>query len=406
MPPQEQSHTPSTRRPPSLEVADIVRAHGAAFRQRHALTPEQHRVLRDIERCRTAALGGHLDVCNACGHSTPSYNSCRNRHCPKCQGLHQAKWIEQREQRILPTHYFHVVFTLPSELRTIAMYNRERVFDLLFQAASQTLLVLGRDPNRMGAQLGITAVLHTWTRELQFHPHLHCIVTGGGLSLDGDRWVSTSRRYLLPVKVLAALFRGKFLDALARAHTHDAFVLPPGMDPSHVARLRDTLYRKDWIVYAKRPFGGPEQVFRYLGRYTHRVGISNHRLVAMDEQTVTFRTKAGKTVTVTPEQFLRRFVQHVLPRGFVKIRHDGLMAAGNAKTKLEMARRLLESPPAPAQGSATDGGADRCVRAEESLNWHDRLRTLTGLDRTRCSRCGHGTMVPFPLPSSRTPDTS
>src|ERR1700689_1397644 len=251
---------------PALELADVVRAHGDAFVRSRALRSEQRDALRDIERCRTAALGGHLDVCTACGHEKPSYNSCRNRHCPKCQALAQARWIDKRVERLLPVHYFHVVFPPPSELRGVAMRSRELCFDLLFASAAETLLALARDPKRLGAELGVTMVLHTWTRALLFHPHVHAIVTGGGLSEDGSSWVGTRPNFLFPVRVIGALFRGKMLAALERARDHGLVTL----DDVDVAALR----QKSWIVYAKRPFGGPEQVIRYLGRYTHRVGIS------------------------------------------------------------------------------------------------------------------------------------
>jgi Putative transposase/Transposase zinc-binding domain len=340
--------SPSPRRP-LFELADIVREHGEAYRRSHALTPDEAAVLRDIERCRTAALGGHLDVCDHCSYTSPSYNSCRNRHCPKCQGLAQAKWIAEREERILPVRHFHVVFTMPAELHALVRFRRTELFQALFACAAQTLLELGRDDRHLGATLGLTAVLHTWTRELRFHPHVHCIVTGGGLSLDGRRWIDARKKYLFPIKVIGALFRGKFLDALRKAHAHglfagfDAFEDPEGFD-----RLMRALAKKDWIVYAKRAFGGAEHVYRYLGRYTHRVGIANSRLIAFDHDAVTFRTKNGKTVTVTPAEFLRRFLLHLLPPGFVKMRHFGLLASGNVNTKLAKARRLLDARVKPA----------------------------------------------------------
>jgi hypothetical protein len=303
---------------PALEVADIVRAHGEAFVRTHVLLPEQHAVLRAIQRCRTAELGGHADVCDACGHVEIAYNSCRDRHCPKCQGLAQAKWIEQRMQRVLPTQAFHVVFTLPSELQGLALQNRREIFTLLFASAAEALLELGRDPKWLGADFGITSVLHTWTRDLRFHPHVHGIVTGGGLSPDGDRWIPTRPGFLLPVRVLGALFRGKFLARLVRLYEDGELGLegPAATlaDPARFARLRDKLYRTRGVVYAKQPFGGPEQVFRYLGRYTHRVGLSNRRLVSLDERGVTFRTRGESIVALAPDEFLRRFLLHALRR--------------------------------------------------------------------------------------------
>jgi Putative transposase/Transposase zinc-binding domain len=401
--------TPARR--PLLEVADIVREHGEAYLRRHAVSAAELRALRDIASCRTASLGGHVDVCDACGYREVSYNSCRNRHCPKCQSLTQAKWVAARSVRVLPTHHFHVVFTLPAELRALALVNREKVFDLLFASAAQTLLELGADPKRLGALLGITAVLHTWSRDLSFHPHVHCIVTGGGLSPDGTRWVACRRDYFLPVLVLGALFRGKMLAALRRAYDRGELVLSGGAaalaDPSAFAALLDALYNKRWVVYAKPPFGGTEQVFRYLGRYTHRVGLSNHRLLGMDARGVRFRTRGDKTVTLAPIEFLRRFLMHVLPRGFVKIRHYGLLSSSHATTTLEVARTRLEG------ASATASSAARPTPAIESADWRARLAALTGIDLTRCPRCG-APMTRCPLlladldlgSTSMPPDTS
>ena len=312
--------------PRRVQVGDIARTFGAALREKYALTPEQHAVLRDLERCRTAALGGHMHACDSCQYAVPMYNSCRNRHCPTCQSLEQHKWLERRRETILPTPYFHVVFTLPSELRPLVREHRALLLDLLFAAASQTILQLARDPKRLGATVGITAVVHTWARNLSFHPHLHCIVTAGGLASDG-RWVPTREKYLLPVKVLGKMFRGKFLAGLARlfdegkldARPYTTGVVANLVEPRNFARLKNVLYRKDWLVYAKSPFRNPRALFRYLGLYTHRVAISNQRLLSVDDQQVVFRTKGKKTCRLTPLEFIHRFVQHVLPRGFVKI---------------------------------------------------------------------------------------
>lgn len=374
-----------------MEVADIFREHGEVYRRTHALTAEQRRVMGDIERCRTAALGGHLDYCDTpgCGYSHPAYNSCRNRHCPKCQALAQARWIEQRKARILPTSYFHVVFTLPSQLKVVALRNRRVVFDLLFAAAAQTLLALAKDPKRLGAQIGFTAVLHTWTRDLRFHPHLHCIVTAGGLDPSGERWVPSRSRFLFPVKVLGRLFRGKFLAGLRTLHDAGRLDLAGCCahlaKPGRFAELLDALYGIDWVVYSKPPFAGPNYVYHYLGRYTHRTGISNRRLLAHDARGVTFGTKDGKAVTVPAEEFIRRFLLHVLPDGFVKIRHFGLMAAGNVHARLERARTLLlqRQTPEPAPPPTE---VDRPAPA----SWQERLLELTGRDVRRCPRCGCG----------------
>ena len=266
VPQHEPAPSPSGQVRPRLEVADIFRLHGEVYRQKHALLPEQRHAMRAIEICRTDVLGGHLDVCDACGLVRPAYNSCRNRHCPKCQALAQALWIEKRMERVLPTHSFHVVFTLPHEIGPLALRNRRIIFDLLFSSASRTLVELGRDEQRLGALLGVTAVLHTWTQDLRFHPHTHCVVTGGGLATAGDRWISSRQKHLFPVRVMSALFRGKFLDGLARAYEQGKLDLNGACgdlaDRERFRRFKDELYRKPWVVYAKRPFAGPEQVFK------------------------------------------------------------------------------------------------------------------------------------------------
>ena len=294
------------------------------------------RVLHDIEVCRTEALGGHLDVCEACGDSRPSYNSCRNRHCPKCQHQRAVRWVREREARTLETHHFRVVFTLPAQLRAVALRHRRLVLDMLLRCASETLLKLGRD--RLHAQLAVTTVLHTWSRDLGWHPHVHCIVSGGGLDVDTDRWVSTTRKFLFPVRVMGALFAGKMLAMLAGASTRGKLDFGTTDPTSFFTQL----YRTRWIVYSKAPFGDASHVIRYLGRYTHRVGISNSRIQAVAPQAIRFATRAGKSVTLQPLEFLRRFVMHVLPRAFVKIRHYGLLAPLNVNTRLARARQLLE----------------------------------------------------------------
>ena len=366
------------RRRPELEVATIFREHGQAYRRTHALSVEQLRVMGAIARCRTAALGGHIDVCTSCGSARPSYNSCRNRHCPKCQGLAQAKWLEGRKQRLLPTHYFHVVFTLPSELRPLARLNPRLVYGLLFEASSQTLLELGRDPKRLGALLGVTCVLHTWSRTLALHPHIHCIVTGGGLAADGERWVASSSKFLFPLQVMARLFRGKVLCGLRRAHRRGELRLPDDLvESSGFDALLETLFDIDWVVYSKRPFGGPDNVYAYLGRYTHRVGLSNHRLRDIDDDHVTFVGRHDKRVTLTHHEFIRRFLVHVLPPGFVRLRHYGLLAPCNATTVLERTRELLGQPP---------------PEPVDDITWRERFFQLTGVDLRKCTHCRHRTV--------------
>jgi hypothetical protein len=377
-----------------LEVADVFRAHGEAFRQRYRLSGDQLKVMRAIEVCRTDVLGGHVDVCPDCNYQRISYNSCRNRHCPKCQALPAARWLERRMQRVLPTHYFHVVFTLPSELRPLARLNRVHIFDLLFASAAQALLELGADPKRLGGQLGITMVLHTWTRELKFHPHVHCITTGGGLAFDGQRWRSTRTDYLFPVKVLAKLFRGKFLHGLARLYAQGQLLLDERSaslaDPQIFAAFRDQLYRTDWVVYAKPPFRGPEHVYRYLGRYTHRVAISNQRMRSIDSRGVSFLTKHGRSITLDADTFVHRFLLHVLPPRFVKIRHFGLHASSNATTRLELARRLLD-------GGVTAPASVESTSTQPVPTWQQLLHKLTGTDPSRCPRCT-AQLVRLPLP--------
>jgi predicted RNA-binding Zn-ribbon protein involved in translation (DUF1610 family) len=369
---------------PPLELADVVRHVGDSFRRGRALSREQKRALSDIVRCRTAELGGHKDVCQTCGFERPAYNSCRNRHCPKCQALEAARWLERRRARILPVHYFHVVFTLPAELRPLARAHRELVFDAMFAAAGAALGELGRDPRRIGGELGVTAVLHTWTRQLEFHPHIHCVVTGGGLSLDGERWIATRSDFLLPVRVLGALFRGKVLAALGAARAKGELRVT---DRVAWQRLIDKLYRLRWNTYVKPPFGGPEQVFAYLGRYTHRVAISNHRLLSFDEHGVRFRTRGDRHAILSADEFVARFVEHVLPPGFVKIRHYGLHSASHATTRLEQARALL--------CAASPSAAINVPRSHdiEPSDWRDLARELTDVDLTRCPNCGQATMV-------------
>jgi len=379
----------AARERPRFEIGDVVRAHRGALEAARSLSLDQRRALSAIALCRTAALGGHLDVCIACGHERPSYNSCRNRHCPKCQSLAQEKWVAERLARILPVAHFHVVFTLPAALRPLAAYRPALVYDLLFETASATLLEVGRGP-KLGGLLGITAVLHTWTRELELHPHLHCIVTAGALAPAGDRWIRARAEYLLPVRVLGDVFRGKFLAALRREHARGSFSRFDGfVDPEAFERLCSAITKHRWVVYAKKPFAGPEHVFRYLGRYTHRVGIANSRILGVGADHVTFRTKDGKAITLAPIDFLARFVQHVLPKGYVKIRHYGLLAGSNVHTLLERARSLLR-PASPPNGAPT------------ATSWLEILLALTGRDVRRCALCD-GAVVIMGLPSPPSP---
>jgi hypothetical protein len=307
---------------PALEVAQIFRHHGPDYRKNHGLTPEQHKAMRDIERCRTALLGGHVDACSqGCGYLAISYNSCRNRHCPKCQSLKQAKWLAERLKRLLPVPYFHLVVTLPHELKPLTRFNPELVFNLLFETASRALRQFARDYERLQAQVGFTAVLHTWDQDLNFHPHLHLVVTGGGLSPDGERWIAASNSFLVPVRALSKIIRGKFLEALDKVFCEGRLKgkIPYLKDPMQFQRLIRKLRRKKWVVYAKGSFGASQKAYHYLSRYTHRVALTNHRLVSLAEGKVSFRARDNsrpghqRLVTTTASEFIRRFLWHVLP---------------------------------------------------------------------------------------------
>ena len=351
---------------PALDVADIFRAHGPAWRRDQAghLSLGQLKVMSAIEACRTAELGGHVERCEDCDQVRIAYNSCRNRHCPKCQGSAAQRWLEARQAELLPLAYYHVVFTLPAQIGDIAFQNKAVVYDILFKAASQTLLTIAADPKHLGARLGLTAVLHTWGSALTHHPHVHCIVPGGGLSLDGQRWISCRPRFFLPVRVLSRLFRRLFLEKLAAAHAEQRLAffgqLAGLADRATFAERLAPLRRVEWVVYAKRPFAGPQSVLAYLARYTHRVAISDSRLVSFDDRGVTFRWKdyrqdgqaRRKLMTLAPGEFIRRFLIHVLPNGFHRIRHYGLFTNTARAANLAKARALLQAPP-PAAANAS-----------------------------------------------------
>jgi hypothetical protein len=338
-----------------LEVADIFRRHGPAWRNANAghVSLDQLKVMSAIESCRTAALGGHVARCEDCAHALIAYNSCRNRHCPKCQGAAAKEWLAEREAELLPVPYYHVVFTLPAAIGDIAYQNKAVIYDILFKASAETLITIAADPRHLGARVGVTSVLHTWGSALTHHPHVHMIVPGGGISLDGSRWVSCQPGYFLPVRVLSRLFRRLFLEKLIAAHAtghlyffgdHAALA-----DAQAFAAYLAPLRKIEWVVYAKRPFGGPEAVLAYLSRYTHRVAISNSRLIALGDNGVTFKWKdyriegreRFKTMTLAPDEFIRRFLIHVLPTGFHRIRHYGLFASGKRFENITRARELL-----------------------------------------------------------------
>jgi hypothetical protein len=343
---------------PALEVADIFRDHGAAWRAANAghVSLDQLKVMSAIERCRTAALGGHVARCEKCSHTIIAYNSCRNRHCPKCQGAAAKEWLAEREAELLPVPYFHVVFTLPGPIADIAYQNKAVIYDLLFKAAAEATLTIAADPKHLGASIGITAVLHTWGSALTHHPHVHMIVPGGGISLDGERWIACRPTFFLPVRVLSRLFRRLFLKMLTMAHEADrlaffgdrAALADKGAFAAFLAPLR----KAEWVVYAKKPFGGPQAVLAYLSRYTHRVAISNRRLISADQTDVTFKCKdyriegpgRYKTMTLPTHEFIRRFLMHVLPKGVHRIRHYGLFANSNRAANIARARELLNAP--------------------------------------------------------------
>jgi len=392
-----------------LEVADIFRRFGPAFRQTHAevLGRGQLRAMRAIERCRTAALGGHVEQCDACGHRRITYNSCRHRACPKCQSLARAQWLEDREAELLEVEYFHVVFTVPEPIAAIAHQNKRLVYDLLFHASAETLRTIAADPQHLGAELGFLSILHTWGQNLLHHPHVHCVVPGGGIAPDGQRWIACRRGFFLPVRVLSRLFRRLFLQ-----HLHQAFRAGQLRFSGQFASLRAAeafrthlapAAQAEWVVYAKPPFGGPRQVLNYLGRYTHRVAISNNRLLKLEGRRLTFSWKdykhqaAQRTMTLDADEFIRRFLLHILPNGLQHIRHYGFLANRYRQTKLALCRQLLRAPAPPSPQS------------EAKEDYRDLYLRLTGKSLRDCPLCGKGHMIgietlpPTPLVHARSP---
>jgi len=384
---------------PPLEVADLIRAAGPDFieRSHRWLTSGHRKVLNAIERCRTSALGGHVDECSRCGHRVISYNSCRNRHCPKCQGNARQRWLADRQQELLPTRYAHVVFTLPHRLAPLALQNKKIIYGLLFRASAETLLEIARDPKHLGADIGFFSVLHTWNQKLEHHPHVHCVVPAGGLSPNHTGWIKPRYPFFLPVKVLGRVFRGKFVSALRRAYRHGQlgfhgqlhFLAHPKAFSSWIRQL----FRLDWVVYCKRPFGGPQHVIRYLGAYTHRVAISNRRLVSLHDGKVTFRWRDSahknkkRMMSLALGEFLRRFLLHTLPGGFVRIRHFGFLANRKRAVLLPLCFRLLGSAPEPAttnQQGSTDRNASvwNCPQCGGVMVVIDRFTAAAALARS------------------------
>ena len=377
---------------PPLEVADLIRAAGDAFleRNRHWLGWKHIKVLRAIRRCRTAALGGHLDECTRCGYrATISYNSCRDRHCPKCQTAARDRWIAARQRELLPTRYLHVVFTLPHRLAPLVLQNKKVLYGLLFRTSAETLLEVARDPRHLGAEIGFFSVLHTWSQKLKIHPHVHCVVPAGGLSLDHTRWVRSRDNYFLPKEVLREVFRGKFVDALKEAFQNGQLRFEGDLkllaQPKIFAAWLRPLFRQDWVVYLKPPFGGPAYVLHYLGRYTHRVAISNHRLVSFTDGQVTFRWRDSahhnqqKLLSLSLDEFLCRFLLHILPKGFVRIRNFGFLANRKRATLLPLCLQLLGSEQQPQaeqqHASSTEDGPDlwRCPKCGGPMKVIERL---------------------------------
>lgn len=397
---------------PKIELAEIIRRYCDAYRAEHetSLSGMQRRVMQAIAACRTAALGGHVEGCDACGHQRISYNSCRNRHCPKCQSLARAQWIEDRQAELLPVPYFHVVFTLPEEIAAIAYQNKAVVYNILFAATADTLRTIAADPKHLGAEIGFFAVLHTWGQTLVHHPHLHCVVPGGGLSTDGERWVACRPGFFLPVRVLSRFFRRRFLELLQQAFDRSELEFFSALEELRqleaFRRYLDPLRLKEWIVYAKAPFAGPEQVLDYVGRYTHRVAISNNRLLDIEDGHVTFRYKdyrdgdTQKTMTLTAEEFIRRFLLHVLPQGFQRIRYYGFMGNRYRQEKLERCRRLLNS------GSPTSEQPKECgTRPDALTDYRDRYEALTGVSLHQCPVCRRGRMITLAkISPSRAPE--
>ena len=378
---------------PRFEVADVFRCHGADYRQKHgaSMSVAQRRVMTAIEVCRTAVLGGHLEQCDHCGHQRNAYNSCANRHCPKCQSLARAKWLEDRQSELLNTQYFHVVFTVPEEILTIAYHNKRQVYGILFRAAAETLRTIAADPKHLGAQIGFFAVLHTWGSNLLHHPHLHCVVSGGGLSADGSQWICCRNGFFLSVRVLSRLFRRLFLEQLCNAFDAGNLEFFSSLEslrnPSAFRNYLAPLREVEWVIYAKRPFAGPEQVLDYVGRYTHRVAISNNRLLDIAEGKVSFCYKdyrheaQQKTMTLQAEEFIRRFLLHVLPEGFQRIRYYGFLANRYRQQKLARCRDLLDtSQPEPAASKVNN-------------DYRDRYEELTGSSLWQCPVCHQGRML-------------
>ncbi|AHF06205.1 IS91 family transposase [Desulfitobacterium metallireducens] len=385
------------------EVADIFREFGPKYRKAHKLTQHTHKVMNAIERCRTSAMGGHVEECDTCGHIKISYNSCRNRHCPKCQGLAREKWLLARERDLLPVGYFHIVFTVPNDLNAFALRNQKEIYTLLFKASSETLMELGKDSKYLGAEIGHISILHTWGQNLMDHPHVHCIVPAGGLSLDGERWIHSRKNFFIPIKVISRVYRGKFMayfkEACQKGKIKFEGELQRFVNTEELKVLVNALYQKEWIVYCKEPFSNPMKVMEYLGRYTHRVAISNERIIGIKKGRVSFKWKdyadqnKHKTMELEGEEFIRRFLLHVLPLKFVKIRHYGILSNRSRNIKLTRCQDIFE--------------IKKEKRAETKHTWEELLLQIKGIDVRSCPICHKGKMIKkeLILPKAYSPPT-
>lgn len=371
------------------EIADIFREFGPEYRRTHKLTMHMHKVMNAIERCRTSALGGHVTECDHCGYRKISYNSCRNRHCPKCQGLAREKWLLAREKDLLPVNYFHIVFTIPDDLNAFALRNQKEIYSLLFRASSEALMELGKDPKYLGAEIGLISILHTWGQNLMDHPHIHSIIPAGGLSLDGERWIYSRKNFFIPVRVISRVYRGKFMayfkEACQKGMIKFEGQLQGFSNAENLKSLIDHLYKREWVVYCKEPFKNPMRVMEYLGRYTHRVAISNDRIIGIKNQRVSFKWKdyahqnKKKVLELDGEEFIRRFLLHVLPLKFVKIRHYGILSNRNRKGKLIRCKDFF--------------GIDNKKDLKTKQSWEELILEIKGIDVRACSFCKKGRMI-------------
>jgi Putative transposase/Transposase zinc-binding domain len=401
---------------PKLELADILRRHGQSFLENQSASAAQRRAVRAILQCRSAELGGHVDQCDSCGHKRISYNSCRNRHCPKCRSLEKARWLDQRQSELLPVHYFHVVFTIPRQLSDLVLQNKKVAYNILFRSTAETLLRIAADPKHLGAKIGFLAILHTWGQNVLHHPHIHCVIPGGGISLDNSRWVACRQRFFLPVRVLSRLFQGLFLHYLDQAFKRGQLEFHGSLahlsDSAEFTRLLSSCRRLKWVVYAKRPFGSPAQVLGYLGRYTHRVAISNHRLLGLEDGKVSFTWKdyrngnAQQVMHLDAQEFIRRFLLHILPSGLVRIRYYGFLSNSHRREKLAICRDLIGTAK-PQEPLSPQTPTLQLLSTPQ--DWKTKYEQLTGHSLSLCPLCRTGRMLTVellqPTTSPRLPES-